>query len=118
MVEVRSSAAEIGGSLRASGEEGNVRIDITSAALQLASSDSVFGSRGWVFRVNLSDEDIAAVGTAPRGRLSILLFGAQSSFAMFSSVVSSYTFSFVFDFLLKVISDSTASRQSRWKTVS
>jgi len=25
---------------------------------------------GWVFRVNLSDEDTATVGTAPRGRLS------------------------------------------------
>jgi len=36
----------------------------------MTASDSVFDSRGCVFWVKLSDEGIAAVGTAARGRLS------------------------------------------------
>jgi len=67
-VWVAPPTTEIGCSLETwggAGERSN-----RSAISLMTTSDSVSDHRGGFSGVNLSDEDIAAVGTVPRGRLS------------------------------------------------
>jgi len=52
------------------------RLDILSAVWQLATRCLI--PRWWIFRLNVSDEDIAAVGTAPHERLWSWQLGTHS----------------------------------------